>query len=134
MPARHLILARHGESAFNAEGRVQGQADAPLSELGRGQAGTLTDLLASLSVDGVVSSTGVAVCGALTVGDRNLGRIGAGLRWGKPVQFMGSSCDVGPWRVAKEAPAPAATRAGLRLQVATGVDAWRARFDSTPAR
>jgi probable phosphoglycerate mutase len=33
-----LFLVRHGESAWNAEGRLQGQADAPLSELGREQA------------------------------------------------------------------------------------------------
>ena len=34
-------LVRHGESVFNAEERVQGQADAPLSALGERQAGTL---------------------------------------------------------------------------------------------
>jgi glucosyl-3-phosphoglycerate phosphatase len=54
--AQHLFLVRHGESAFNAEGRVQGQADAPLSTKGRGQAGTLVELLRALPVDGVVSS------------------------------------------------------------------------------
>ncbi|MDQ6908583.1 MAG: histidine phosphatase family protein, partial [Chloroflexota bacterium] len=29
---------RHGESTYNAEGRIQGQQDAPLSERGRRQA------------------------------------------------------------------------------------------------
>lgn len=33
-----LFLVRHGESQFNAEGRIQGQLDVPLSELGRRQA------------------------------------------------------------------------------------------------
>lgn len=33
-----LLLIRHGQSEWNAEGRWQGQADPPLSELGRGQA------------------------------------------------------------------------------------------------
>jgi probable phosphoglycerate mutase len=33
-----LYLVRHGESAWNAEGRLQGQADPSLSELGREQA------------------------------------------------------------------------------------------------
>ncbi|MBS0209393.1 MAG: histidine phosphatase family protein [Planctomycetes bacterium] len=33
-----LYLIRHGESAFNAEGRIQGQLDVPLSELGHQQA------------------------------------------------------------------------------------------------
>ena len=33
-----LCLVRHGETAWNAEGRVQGQLDIPLSEVGLGQA------------------------------------------------------------------------------------------------
>ncbi len=36
-----LILVRHGESAWNAEGRLQGQADPELSPLGREQAQAL---------------------------------------------------------------------------------------------
>jgi probable phosphoglycerate mutase len=36
-----LFLVRHGESAWNAEGRLQGQADPPLSDLGREQARAL---------------------------------------------------------------------------------------------
>lgn len=35
-----LLLARHGQSTWNAEQRWQGQADPPLSELGREQAWT----------------------------------------------------------------------------------------------
>ena len=33
-----FLLVRHGESTYNAEGRIQGQQDAPLSECGRQQA------------------------------------------------------------------------------------------------
>ena len=33
-----FLLVRHGQSTYNAEGRWQGQADAPLSHLGRLQA------------------------------------------------------------------------------------------------
>lgn len=33
-----LLLTRHGQSEWNAEGRWQGQADPPLTELGRQQA------------------------------------------------------------------------------------------------
>lgn len=36
-----LFIVRHGESAWNAEKRLQGQADAPLSDLGREQARAL---------------------------------------------------------------------------------------------
>ena len=39
MPLQYLI--RHGESLSNAEGRVQGRADVPLSPLGRRQAEAL---------------------------------------------------------------------------------------------
>src|SRR5947209_14334431 len=37
-PPRHLLVARHGQSTWNAEGRWQGQADPPLSALGEEQA------------------------------------------------------------------------------------------------
>lgn len=37
----HLTLVRHGESIGNAENRLQGQADFPLSEKGRAQAQAL---------------------------------------------------------------------------------------------
>lgn len=37
MPTR-LLLVRHGESTWNADGRWQGHADPPLSNLGRAQA------------------------------------------------------------------------------------------------
>jgi broad specificity phosphatase PhoE len=36
-----LLLVRHGESVWNEEERIQGQQDAPLSELGRKQAKAL---------------------------------------------------------------------------------------------
>jgi broad specificity phosphatase PhoE len=36
--ATRVLLARHGQSAWNAEGRWQGQADPPLTDLGRRQA------------------------------------------------------------------------------------------------
>jgi len=36
-----LLLIRHGESVGNAEGRMQGQFDSPLSDLGRDQARAL---------------------------------------------------------------------------------------------
>ena len=41
-----LVLVRHGESTWVAAGRVQGQQDAPLSTLGREQAGLVAARLA----------------------------------------------------------------------------------------
>ena len=38
MTATRLCLVRHGETAWNAEGRVQGQLDIPLSATGLAQA------------------------------------------------------------------------------------------------
>src|ERR1700682_2694983 len=38
LPSR-VLLVRHGESTWNAERRVQGQHDPPLSEFGRRQGG-----------------------------------------------------------------------------------------------
>ena len=45
-----LVLVRHGESTWNAERRLQGQLDPPLSEAGRAQARALAPLVARLGV------------------------------------------------------------------------------------
>ena len=42
-----LLLVRHGETDWNADGRLQGQTDRPLSDFGRRQAGHLADELAA---------------------------------------------------------------------------------------
>jgi broad specificity phosphatase PhoE len=50
MPAPTIYYIRHGETAWNAEGRFQGSQDSPLNDLGRTQAvsagGILADLVA----------------------------------------------------------------------------------------
>jgi broad specificity phosphatase PhoE len=51
-----LIIVRHGESTWNAEGRLQGQADPPLSEQGRREAAALAPALDVAAPDRVVSS------------------------------------------------------------------------------
>lgn len=47
---RTLVLVRHGETAWNREGRFQGHADIPLSEAGRAQARALRARLAAAHV------------------------------------------------------------------------------------
>lgn len=49
-----LLLARHGQSEWNAVGRWQGQADPALSDVGRRQAGLAAERLGS--VDAIVAS------------------------------------------------------------------------------
>lgn len=51
-----LLLVRHGESTWNAEGRLQGQADPPLSERGREQARALAEWVGEQEVARAVSS------------------------------------------------------------------------------
>lgn len=51
-----LYCIRHGESSYNAEGRVQGQSDVPLSQLGRRQSEALAQALEGLPVEAIYSS------------------------------------------------------------------------------
>ncbi len=51
-----ISFVRHGQTAVNAGGRLQGRLDEPLSELGAAQARALADALASERVTRVVSS------------------------------------------------------------------------------
>lgn len=67
-----ILLVRHGESTWNADGRWQGQADPPLSERGRDQAAEAAARLGT--VDAIVTSdleraavTGRIIAGLLGV-------------------------------------------------------------------
>jgi broad specificity phosphatase PhoE len=51
-----IWLARHGETADNADGRVQGSIDTPLNDRGREQARRLADEAADLDVRALYSS------------------------------------------------------------------------------
>ena len=51
-----ILLARHGETPWNAEGRYQGQEDIALSEVGECQAGLLGARLADVRIDRAVAS------------------------------------------------------------------------------
>jgi len=51
-----LLLVRHGETDWNAEGRLQGHTDRPLNEFGRRQAKDLADRLAGEGPDAIYAS------------------------------------------------------------------------------
>ncbi|HJR72375.1 MAG TPA: histidine phosphatase family protein [Luteimonas sp.] len=51
-----IILARHGETPWNAEGRYQGQEDIPLSPVGEAQARALGERLRDVAIDRAVAS------------------------------------------------------------------------------
>jgi broad specificity phosphatase PhoE len=51
-----LLLVRHGETAWNAEHRLQGDHDVPLSDTGRAQARALGPLVSTHSPSVVVAS------------------------------------------------------------------------------
>jgi broad specificity phosphatase PhoE len=51
-----LLLARHGETDWNRDGRFQGHADPPLNDRGRRQAHALADFLAAEPLEAIYSS------------------------------------------------------------------------------
>ncbi|HUR52445.1 MAG TPA: histidine phosphatase family protein [Mycobacteriales bacterium] len=53
---RRIVLLRHGRTAHNADGRIQGQLDVELDELGRNQAQALGTVFAAQPPAVVVSS------------------------------------------------------------------------------
>lgn len=67
-----ILLVRHGESTWNADGRWQGQADPPLSDQGRRQAASASAAIGT--VDAIVTSdlqraadTGAIIAGELGI-------------------------------------------------------------------
>ena len=55
--ALRLYIARHGETDWNLEHRLQGWTDRPLNETGRRQAVELADALKGIRLDAIYSST-----------------------------------------------------------------------------
>ena len=56
MTDQSIYLVRHGETAFNADGRLRGRADPDLNAAGLGQAKSLASAFASAEPSTIVSS------------------------------------------------------------------------------
>lgn len=56
MKLTRIVAIRHGETAWNAAGRLQGYADIPLNPNGQQQACRMADALAHEDIDHIVSS------------------------------------------------------------------------------
>jgi broad specificity phosphatase PhoE len=56
LPQRDFYFLRHGQTAWNVEGRFQGHTDIPLNELGLTQARAAAELLARSPIDLIVAS------------------------------------------------------------------------------
>ena len=54
--ATRLLIIRHGETAWNAERRIQGHTDIPLNDTGRQQARALAEALTDSPIHAVYSS------------------------------------------------------------------------------
>jgi probable phosphoglycerate mutase len=54
--ATRIVLARHGETDWNRDGRFQGHADPPLNDAGRAQAAALAEQLAGDGIAAVHTS------------------------------------------------------------------------------
>ena len=70
MPER-LFLARHGQTEWNLEHRLQGQLDSPLTDEGRAQASAIAARLRDSGIQTICSSPlGRAMQTAVIIGDR----------------------------------------------------------------
>jgi probable phosphoglycerate mutase len=129
-PRAHLLLARHGESEWNALGRWQGQADPPLTARGREQAARAARAVRGL-VERVVASDLVRAAETARIVAHHLGveaTLDSALR----------ERDVGPWSgltmAEVEARWPGYVAAGRRPEGAEHDHALFARIERGLAR
>lgn len=81
MSAAEFIVVRHGETAWNAEGRIQGHLDSPLNEEGLAQALLLGDRLAREPFSQLYSSDlGRALQTVQPIADRSGHRVATDVR------------------------------------------------------
>jgi broad specificity phosphatase PhoE len=130
-----LLLVRHGETDWNAEGRLQGHTDRPLNEYGRRQAGELAEQLAEEAVDAIYASDLVRARETAEIVARRLGlevEVDPDLReknWGSwegltgdervTVEYVGASTEDHRERVMRAVDRIVERHAGRRVVVVT---------------
>lgn len=131
-----LILMRHGETIWNAEQRLQGHDNAPLSARGREQALSFRHLLDELRPKAVVSSDlgrcreTVALIGHPDApADARLRELGMGewTGWRKPDLIAHHPHEYWSWRAGEHCPAGGETWHDFRARVEDGLRDWLAR-------
>ncbi len=132
---RPLLLARHGQTAWNALGRLQGHTDVPLDEIGRGQARALADAIADAGVTAIWTSdlararqTGEIVAAALGLSAPALDPDLRERRYGIFEGLTGDECAARhpeAWQTylaRREAPAGAESRADAIARISRALD------------
>lgn len=132
-PVSRLVIVRHGESAWNAESRLQGQADPPLSALGREQASRLAPVLAGTVFAGVVASDlaraqeTAALAGFPDApGDKRWREIGLG-EWTARLNAEVPRADLDAWRAGRHVPEGGETWNAFVRRVGSAVEELAAR-------
>ena len=117
-PPRRLLLLRHGQSTWNADGRWQGQADPPLSPLGEEQAFDAARRLAPGQFSRIVASN-------LRRAHRTAEILAEALRLPVEVDPDLREIDVGEWQ--------GLTRAEINVRAPGALADWsEGRSESTP--
>lgn len=74
LPKRSFYFLRHGQTAWNVEGRFQGHTDIPLNETGLAQAHDAARILASCPIDLIVASPLIRACRTAEIVAEKLGK------------------------------------------------------------
>ena len=107
-----LYLIRHGESLWNAQDRIQGHGDSPLSDAGRQQAAHLARHLSRASIGAIYASR-------LLRARQTAEIIGGAIRVAVDVRPDLHEIGLGAWE--------GKTPAEVNAHFANGFDAWRKR-------
>lgn len=133
-----LILMRHGETIWNAEQRLQGHGNAPLSQRGKEQALAFRHLLRELRPKAVVSSdlgrcreTVDLIGFPQAPADARLRELDMGEWTGrrKPDLITEHSREYWAWRAGEYQPAGGEAWRDFRARVEAGLRDWLARTD-----